>query len=106
MLDYPVSDPHLADWKCKKIMEQISEFENSLDEDHEIALMLTSFGNLATMTIENVGYQNPDMLYFYGHINGRSSKLIQHVSQLNLLLTSVEKEDKSKPPRRIGFIGP
>ena len=52
---------------------------------------------------KNIGYQNPDILYFYGYVNGKTSQLIQHISQLNFLITSVEKEDKSKPPRRIGF---
>lgn len=31
---------------------------------------------------------------------------IQHASQLNFLLTSVEREDKTKPARRIGFANP
>ena len=52
------------------------------------------------------GYQNPDILYFYGLVNGKKSQLIQHASQLNFLLTSVEREDKTKPARRIGFANP
>ena len=106
MYNYPISDPHMADWQYRKIMEQISEFEENLDDNHEIALMLTSFGSLSIMSIEDVGYQNPDLLYFFGYVNGKKSQLIQHVSQLNILLTSVEKENKSKPPRRIGFCNP
>ena len=55
------------------------------------------------MIVTSVGYQNPDMLYFYGFVNGKDAQLIQHVSQLNFLITSVEREDKTKPARRIGF---
>ena len=43
------------------------------------------------------------MLYFYGFVNGKDAQLIQHVSQLNFLITSVEREDKTKPARRIGI---
>lgn len=95
---------HLADWKHEKIMEQIQEFEKDLDDEHEIALRLTSFGSSITMIVTSIEYQNPDMLYFYGIVNGKPAQLIQHTNQLNFLITSVEREDKSRPARRIGFI--
>ena len=98
-----IRDYDLADWKYEKILEQIHDFEASLDNDHEIALRRASFGTSVTMIVTNIGYQNPDILYFYGLINGKKSQLIQHASQLNFLLTSVEREDKTKPARRIGF---
>lgn len=99
-----IRDHYLADWKYEKIMEQIHDFEKSLDNDHEIALRLTSFGYSVTMIVTDISYQNPDMLYFYGLVKGKESQLIQHSSQLNFLITSVEREDKSKPARRIGFV--
>lgn len=99
-----IRDYNLADWKYEKIMEQIHEFEETLDSEHEIALKLSSFGSSITMVVTDISYQNPDMLYFYGFVNGMEAQLIQHVSQLNFLLTSMEREDKSKPLRRIGFI--
>lgn len=98
-----IRDYDHADWKYEKIMEQVRDFEENLDEDHEIGLMLASFGSSITMLVTEIGYQNPDLLYFYGSVNGTDSQLIQHVSQLNFLLTSVEREDKSIPARRIGF---
>ena len=92
-----------ADWKYEKIIEEIQTFENSLDNEHEIAISLASFGKSITMVVTNIGYQNPDLLYFYGFINRKKSQLIQHTSQLNFLIMSVEREDKTKPARRIGF---
>lgn len=94
---------NLADWKYEKIIEQIRDFEQKLDDEHEIALKLASFGSSITMAVTYIGFQNPDILYFYGFVNGKEAQLIQHASQLNFLITSVEKEDKSKPARRIGF---
>lgn len=98
-----IRDYNYADWKYEKIIEQIRDFEESLDENHEVGLKLASFGSSITMLVTEIGYQNPDLLYFYGSINGTESQLIQHMSQLNFLLTSVEREDKSVPARRIGF---
>lgn len=92
-----------ADWKYEKIVEQIKDFQDSLDSEHEVALLLASFGSTVTMVVTDVGYQNPDLLYFYGTVGGKEAQLIQHTSQLNFLLTSVERADKSKPARRIGF---
>lgn len=101
-----IRDYDLADWKYEKIMKQIHEFEETLDTEHEIALQLASFGSSITMIVTDISFQNPDLLYFYGFINGKDAQLIQHMSQLNFLLTSVEREDKSKPARRIGFVCP
>ncbi len=100
----PIRNYNLADWKYEKIMEEIHDFEEDLDEEHEIALKLASFGSSVTLIVTSIGYQNPDILYFYGFVNGNYSQLIQHASQLNFLITSVEREDKAKPARRIGFI--
>ena len=94
---------NLADWKYEKITEQIRDFEQNLDDEHEVAVRLASFGSSITMIVTDISYQNPDILYFYGFVNGKDAQLIQHTSQLNFLITSIEKEDKSKPARRIGF---
>ena len=98
--------PKLADWKYKKIMEQIKDFESSLDDSLEISLQLASFGTSITMAVEDISYQNPDMLYFSGTVSGNKAQLIQHMNQLSFLLLAVPKKDPSKPPRRIGFAPP
>ena len=99
-------DYNMADWKYEKIIEQIKEFESFLDDDHEIGLKLASFGSSVIMSVTDIGYQNPDILYFYGFVDGKEAQLIQHISQLSFLITSIEKEDKEKPARRIGFALP
>lgn len=100
---FTIRNYDLADWKYEKIMQEIHDFEETLDSEHEIALSLASFGSSVTMIVTSIGYQNPDMLYFYGYVNGKDAELIQHASQLNFLITSIEKPDKTKPARRIGF---
>ena len=98
-----LEDPYLAGWKYKKIMEQIEEFEKELDDQHEIALQLTSFGTSKLMAVREISYQNPDMLYFVGKVDGQPAQLIQHISQLNFLIIAVEKPDLSAPARRIAI---
>ena len=92
-----------ADYQYELIMDSISEFEKNLDDNHEVALRLASFGQSILMVVTNIGYANPSLIYFHGYVNGKESTLIQHISQLNYLLTSVEKSDPEKPAQRIGF---
>jgi hypothetical protein len=99
-------DPHLADWQHQKIMEQIAEYEESLDDNTEVMVMLASFGKSVLMAVTDIGYQNPDLIYFYGSVNGKPAQLIQHVNQISFLLTSAPKCDPTQPPRRIGFVQP
>lgn len=97
------TDYTTAEWQYKCIREEVKEFENNLDNDHEVALQLTNFGKSILLNVTNIGYQNPCLIYYYGTVNGKYCQLIQHVSQINFLLMSVEKEHPQKPPRRIGF---
>lgn len=96
-------DYTLADWKYEKLKEQIEEFQADLTDDVDVCIALASFGTSMIMQVTDIGYQNPDMLYFYGYINGNETQLIQHVSQLNFVLMAVKKEEPDRPPRRIGF---
>lgn len=78
----------------------------TLDEDHEIALRLASFGQSITLSVVDIGYSNPSTLVFHGYVGDQPATLIQHMSQLNFLLLAVKKADPEKPPRRIGFESP
>ena len=66
--------PGYADWQYTKIMEQIRDFEEQLDNDHEVALQLASFGTSTLMAVDSIWFQNPDMMYFWGTINGNQAQ--------------------------------
>lgn len=104
----PVRDYRAADYTYEIIMEQIKEFEDNLDDNHEAMLRLTSFGTSILMAVTEIGYANPSTLLFYGLVDGKDATLIQHVSQLNFLLLAAEKPDPNAAPRRIaiGFVPP
>ena len=92
---------NLADWKYEKLVEQIEEFQSDLSDDVDVCIALTSFGRSMIMQVTDIGYQNPDMLYFYGSIDGNKTQLIQHISQLNFALMTVKKENPEQTPKRI-----
>ena len=92
-----------ASYSYKVIMERIKEFESELDDEHEVAMQLASFGKSIVLAVTDIGYSNPSTLVFYGYVDGQYATLIQHMSQLNFLLLSVEKQNPEKPAHRIGF---
>ncbi len=98
-----VRDHHLADFQYEIIMREIQDFEEDLDDNHEVALKLCHFGQNILLNVTEISYHNPSLIFFYGTVNGKESQLIQHVNQISFLLTSVEKIDPNAPPRRIGF---
>ena len=99
----PPRDYMLADYQYEKLIDEIKEFESKLDNEHEVAVKLASFGESITINVTNIGYYNPSLIVFDGMVNGNPATLIQHINQLSFLLISVKKADPESPPRRIGF---
>lgn len=95
-----------ADYTYEVIMARIHDFEQTLDDEHEVGIMLASFGKDITLSVTSIEYSNPTTLVFHGYVGTQQATLIQHVSQLNFLLLAVKKVDPEKPPRRIGFVLP
>ena len=94
-----------SDTQFEILQKYIKEYESTLDASHEVGLMLTNFGSTITMQVTEIGYEESVLLVFKGYVNGKMSTLIQHVSQLNFLLTAVEKPS-DRPKQKIGFVGP
>lgn len=99
----PVAEKSAAQWAYERLGLYIKNFEERLDADQEMAIALTG-GSAGVLRIEGIGYFAPDILTFYGRDeSGARTQLIQHVSQLNFMLTALPKEKPTEEPRRIGF---
>lgn len=103
MQDLPKKDRSVASYQFDCLKNMIIDYQSTLDADHEIAVTLVSFGNQVTMLVDCICYIDPVLIVFKGMVGDSYSTLIQHVTQLNILLTSVAKKDPEKPARRIGF---
>lgn len=91
-----------SDTQFEIIRDYIERFEESLDPEHEVGVMLTNFGQSILMQVTHITYEKSVLMIFKGFVNGREATLIQHINQLNFMLTSVEKEP-DRPKRKIGF---
>jgi len=88
-----------------RLVAYIREFEANLDHDHEVGARMVSFGAAVQFHIVDMGYWNPDIVTFDGlDETGNRMKLIQNVSQLNVLLVAMQKREEHVEARRIGFV--
>ncbi len=88
----------------QRIVALINNFEADLPDTLQAGGRLVSAGDI-TFSIQDIGYWDPNLIVFYGELSdGSSVELVQHISQLNLLLVAVPRHDDPKTPRRIiGF---
>lgn len=93
-----------AEWAYERLILYIQNFEEQLDAGEEVAMGFTG-GDAGVLRIEGLGFFDPDIVTFYGSDPmGTKTQLIQHVSQLNVLLRALPREAATDdPPRRIGF---
>jgi len=88
----------------KKLSHYMDEFDKSLNQEHEVGIKLVNFGQTVQFTVHNIGYYNPKLICFYGETpDGLAIQLIQHVNQINFLLTAVKRKNPEEPKRPIGF---
>ena len=99
----PVEHKSPAQWAYERLILYIQNFEEQLDNEHEVAMGFTG-GDAGILRIEGMGYFDPDIVTFYGSDpSGAKTQLIQHVSQLNVMLRALPLEVEEATPTRIGF---
>ncbi|MDG1212074.1 MAG: DUF6173 family protein [Paracoccaceae bacterium] len=92
-----------AEWAYERIILYIQNFEEQLDSDHEVGMGFAG-GDVGSMRIQGVGFFAPDLITFYGADEaGAKTQMVQHVSQLNVMLKSARKLQEDAEPNRIGF---
>ncbi len=103
VIKQPVEKKSPAEWAYQRLILYIQNFEKMLDAEQEVAMGFTETGG-GFLRIEGLGHFDPDIVTFYGtDQTGAKVQLVQHVSQLNVLLRAMPKESEAEEPRRIGF---
>ena len=103
MARQPVQKKSPAQWAYERLILYIRNFEEKLDNEHEVAMGFAG-GGTGVIRIEGMGYFDPDIVTFYGSDpTGARTQLIQHVTQLSVMLRALPKPESHAAPRRIGF---
>ncbi len=93
-----------AKWMHDRLIKAIIDFEKKLADSEEIGAKLVNFGAHEIISITDVGYWGPDLIVFFGrNIEGQPVELLQHISQISILLVALKRDGDSDTPRRIGF---
>lgn len=99
----PPKRADLAEDFYARLVEWIGDFEAGLDVEHEVGVRLVSFGQALVFHLTDMSWWNPALIRFDGvNDSGEPVQLIQHVSQISVLLMGVQKQGDE--PRRIGFV--
>ncbi|WP_284325760.1 DUF6173 family protein [Cypionkella aquatica] len=99
----PLAEKSPAEWAYERVILYIRNFESQLDAQQEIAMGFAG-SEAGILKIEGLGFFEPDLLTFYGRDDeGLKTQLVQHVSQLSVMLRAVPKARPEAPPIRIGF---
>lgn len=83
----------------------MKEFQDKLPATHELGLRLANFAVAPAFHIRDMSWRNPNVIVFSGMSpDGAAVELIQHISQLNLMLEALPSLDKADEKGfRIGF---
>lgn len=102
-LQKPAEAKSAARWAYERLILYIQNFEKQLDGEHEVAMGFTG-DSAGVLRIEGMGYFDPDLITFYGSDGaGVKTQLVQHVSQLSVMLRALPKRVDQDEPQRIGF---
>lgn len=93
-----------AQWMFQRLAQAIAAFEKQLDAEHEVGFRLVSFTEGQVFHALDIGFWAPDLILFFGRgPDGAPMQMIQHVSQVSMLLVAAKKQTEGDAPRRIGF---
>lgn len=99
----PVEQKSPAQWAYERLILYIKNFEDQLDNEHEVAMGFAG-GDAGVLRIEGIGFFDPDIITYYGSDGeGIKTQLVQHVSQMSVMLRALPKQVESAEPNRIGF---
>ena len=88
--------PYLASDMYQRIVALINNLSWACPTDMQAGGRLVSAGDI-TFSIQDIGYWDPNMIVFYGELSdGSAVELVQHISQLNLLLSPSPATTTSK----------
>jgi hypothetical protein len=87
-----------------RIYEKIQDYDAKLGDTQEVGVRLVSFGQTVVFRLVWIECINPSLVCFVGTTDdGKPVELIQHVTQISILLTTVPRQDLSKPKIPPGF---
>lgn len=91
-----------AGYMLERARELVKDFEITIGNDAEVGMSVAGAAAGAPIRLRSISVSNPDMLIFDGiDDNGAIVRLVQHHSQMSVLLVAIPKLQEK--PFRIGI---
>jgi Family of unknown function (DUF6173) len=99
-----IAEANLASEFYNRLVQWINKFNEGLDNEHEVGVRLVNFGQTITFHLKDISYWNPSLIMFQGHTESNEPvELIQHTSQISILLMKLPRRNPESPKSPIGF---
>ena len=103
-LSADIQNENTAPVIAQKLYEALCSYQESLPDEDDMVLAVAHFGETVNIIVNKVGYIGYNLIVFYGEDSyGKPQKLIQHINQLDFLLSAQSKEIPEAPRGQIGF---
>lgn len=103
-LSADIQNENTAPVIAQKLYEALCSYQESLPDEDDMVLAVAHFGETVNIIVNKVGYIGYNLIVFYGEDSyGKPQKLIQHINQLDFLLSAQPKEIPEAQRRQIGF---
>lgn len=100
-----IQEGSVAQIVAENIHQEILEYQSKLPDNEDVAMCVVQFNQSMLIKVDSIGYIGYNLIRFGGkNSDGKPIEVVQHVSQVNFLLTIVPKPVVSAPKRKIGFV--
>lgn len=97
-LSADIQNENTAPVIAQKLYEALCSYQESVPDEDDMVLAVAHFGETVNIIVNKVGYIGYNLIVFYGEDSyGKPQKLIQHINQLDFLLSAQPKEIPEAP---------
>ena len=83
---------------CDQLIAEMAEFDRQLDESMEVGLRIVGMPREETLRVRDVTFVEPQAVVIHGDDeNGRPTRLVQNLAQLNFLLVALDRLQPGSP---------
>ncbi|MDN7741592.1 MULTISPECIES: DUF6173 family protein [Burkholderia] len=90
-----------SEYAFETLVEEVKQFEASLNSGEAVGGMLASFGKSITLQISNICLSGQFFCFDGITDDGSPARLVQHFTQTSVLFIKIKTEEPTKP---IGFV--
>ena len=100
-----IQEQSVAEIVAQNLYQEVLSYQANLPDEDDVAMIVVNFNQSTTILVDSIGYIGYNLIRFGGKdSSGKPLELLQHISQLNFLLTVVPKDEPEIPKRPIGFV--